>query len=65
MTIVLANGYAGILLSLLTVPKLEPVINSLEELAYSTNVKMVIQAHSELSDRFMVGGIHKFVLFRV
>ena len=53
MTIVLANGYAGTLFSFLSVAKLEPVINSLEELANS-DVNLMIQAHTDLSKRFLV-----------
>lgn len=53
MTIVLANGYAGTLFSFLSVAKLEPVINSLEDLANS-DVNLMIQAHTDLSLRFLV-----------
>ena len=53
MTIVLANGYAGTLFSFLSVAKLEPVINSLEKLADS-DVNLMIQAHTDLSKRFLV-----------
>ena len=41
MTIVLANGYAGVLFSFLSVPKLEPIVNSLDELAESKTVQLV------------------------
>ena len=46
MTVVLANGYAGTLFSFLSVAKLEPIINSLEELAMSNDIQLVTQAHS-------------------
>ena len=54
MTVVLANAYAGTLLSFLSVPKLQPIINSLEELAHSENLQLVIQARSEMAIRFLV-----------
>ena len=54
MTVVLANAYAGNLLSFLSVPKLEPVINSLKELAHSKKFQLLIQAQSEISFRFLV-----------
>ena len=54
MTVVLANAYAGTLYSVLTVTKLEPVINSLEKLAYTGNVQLLIQARSELTERILV-----------
>lgn len=59
MTVVLSNAYAGNLLSFLSVPKLEPVINSLEQLIHSKNVQLVIQARSEIAIRFLV----RFFLF--
>ena len=54
MTVVLANTYAAFLLSFMSVEKFEPVINSISELAYSTDVQLTVQAHSELTDRFLV-----------
>ena len=46
MTVVLANGYAGTLFSFLSVAKLEPIINSLDELANSTEVQLITQART-------------------
>jgi len=54
MTVVLANAYAGTLLAFLSVPKLEPFINSLKELAYSENVQLIVTARSELAFSFLV-----------
>jgi hypothetical protein len=54
MTVVLANAYAGTLFSFLSVAKLEPAINSLEELAKNTNLQLVLQAHTELPDQILV-----------
>ena len=41
VTIVLANAYAGTLFSFLSVAKLEPIINSLGELAKSTEIQLI------------------------
>jgi len=54
MAVVLANAYAGTLFSFLSVTKLEPIVNSLEELAHSKNLQLILQAHTELSIRFLV-----------
>ena len=54
MTIVLANGYAGTLFSYLFVTKLEPIINSLDELANSNDVQLIIQDRSEFANRILV-----------
>ena len=54
MCVVLANGYAGTLFSFISVTKLHKPINSLEELANSTEIKLLIQGQTGLADRFMV-----------
>ena len=54
ITVVLANAYAGTLLSFLSIKKLGPVINSLDELAQSQTCKLIILAGSEPSNQFLV-----------
>ena len=55
MTVVLANAYGGVLFSFLSVVKLEPVVNSIEDLANNNNnLQLIIQDKSKLSDRLMV-----------
>ena len=54
MAVVLANAYGGVLFSFLSVDKLEPAINSLEELSLSPDVKFLVIDHSELADRILV-----------
>ena len=54
MAVVLANAYAGTLFSFLSVAKLEPIVNSLEELAHSKKLQLILQAHSDVSARFLV-----------
>ena len=54
MCVVLANGYGGVLFSFLSVEKLEPPINSMEELANSKDVQLILQFRTELADRYLV-----------
>ena len=54
MAVVLANAYAGTLFSFLTVTKLEPIVNSLEELANSKQLQLLIQDRTVLADRLLV-----------
>jgi len=54
MTVVLANAYAGTLLSFLSVTKLGPAINSLEELAKSTTCQLIGQGGTDLAINFLV-----------
>lgn len=54
MAVVLANAYAGTLFSFLSVPKLEPIVNSLEELANDKHLQIIIQDRNELANRFLV-----------
>lgn len=54
MSVVLANAYAGTLFSFLTVTKLEPIVNSLEELANSKQLQLLIQDRTELAERLLV-----------
>ena len=59
MCVVLANGYAGVLFSFLTVTKLQPIINSIEELAVS-DVQLLIQQDTELTGGYLVTQKYKF-----
>lgn len=54
MCVVLANGYGGVLFSFLSVQKLQPALNSLEEIAKSKDVKFSVLSRSELATRFLV-----------
>ena len=54
MVVVLNNAYAGCLLSFLSVKKIGPPINSLGDLANSTNTQLIIQAGSDMANRFLV-----------
>jgi len=54
MAVVLANAYAGTLFSFLSVSKLEQPINSLDDLAKSKDVTLIIQNHLQLTDELLV-----------
>ena len=54
VTVVLANSYSGTLFSFLSVAKLQPAINSLEELAKNTHIQLILQARTEITDRILV-----------
>lgn len=53
MAIVLSNGYAGTLLSFLSTTKLEPVINSIQELTNS-DILLSTQDQTDLVKQFLV-----------
>ena len=62
MTIVLANGYAGVLFSFLSVPKLEPIVNSLEELAESKTVQLVTLEKTTWALQLMVKNTNQYLI---
>lgn len=57
MVVVLANAYAGTLLSVLSVTKLVPVINSLDEVANSKSCQLLVQGSSDAANDFLVSKI--------
>ena len=52
--IVLQNGYVGVLTSLMTVPKLEPIFNTLEEVVADGRFRVTNNKHSVLTTQFLV-----------
>jgi len=54
MCVVLANAYAGTLFSFISVSKLEPIVNSLEELANAKHLQFLIQDRTEIAIRLLV-----------
>ena len=54
ITVVICNAYSGTLPSFLTVLKLKPIINSLEELAASDKYKLTAEINSAFTDKFLV-----------
>ena len=52
--VVLINGYAGVLTSLLTVPKLKPIAQTLKDVAESKELRVTCEKNSYFSDMFLV-----------
>lgn len=52
--IVIVNAYTGVLTAILTVPKLEKTVDSLEELAYSNRLKLTVEDNSAMALVFLV-----------
>ena len=52
--VVLVNAYTGTLMSYLTVPKLKPIVNTLEELAASSETKMTVDFELGKARMFLV-----------
>ena len=63
MAVVLVNVYSGNLFSYLAVPKLNPITNTLDELADKyPQQKVVIEANSAMAQMFLVVDYFKFKL---
>lgn len=61
--IVLINGYSGVLTSFLTIPKLNPIANTLQEVAESKELQVTVEKNVPISNLFMA--IHlKFTIFK-
>ena len=58
--VLLINGYIGLLASILTVSKLEPTINTLDELAASQRFRLTIEKNSILVNQIMVYFVYLF-----
>jgi hypothetical protein len=54
VAVVICNAYSGTLTSFLTVTKMKPIINSLEELASSDHYKLTAEYNSAFNDKFLV-----------
>lgn len=54
MMVVICNAYTGTLTSFMTLPKLKPVIHSLEELAASDRYKLTAEINSPFTDMLLV-----------
>lgn len=54
MAVILINGYAGNLVSYLAVPKMKPIIQSINDLATNEEIKLAIDMNSVMADRFLV-----------
>ncbi len=63
--VVLVFAYSGVLTSLLTVPKLEPIVNTVEELIESGKLRITIERNIQISREFLVVAISKLSLCHV
>ena len=53
--VVLVFAYTGVLTSLLCVPKLEPIFNTVEDLAEGGKLRITIEKNIQLHREFLVG----------
>ncbi len=58
MVLILINSYAGHLISYLSIPRMTPIPNSFEEVAYKTKTGLTVEARSILADNIMVSSFH-------
>ncbi len=56
--VVLINAYSGVLTSLLTVPKLEPIANTVKELVSSDELRFTTEKNAGYAIRFLVYNIY-------
>lgn len=59
MACVLVNAYSSILVSYLSVPKLHPIVNSLEELAGQKELRLIVPGKTILANRILVNNSMK------
>ena len=52
--VVLINGYSGVLTSYLTIPKLNPIANTLQEVADSKELRVTVEKNVSISQSFLV-----------
>ena len=52
--VVLINGYLGVLTSMLSIPKLEPIFFTVKEVVDSGELRVTIEKNSALSTQFLV-----------
>ena len=55
MMVVLDNSYSGTYTANLAVPKLEPTVDTLEELAASKRFRMTIDVNTDIGYKALVG----------
>jgi len=59
--VVLINGYSGVLTSLLTIPKLNPIANTMQEVAESKELRLTSEKSIALAKLFLVYAYSKFI----
>ena len=58
VAVVLANAYAGTLLSFMAVKKMGPVIDSIDELAHAKDVKLIVPAGADYTNKLLVNNVN-------
>ena len=56
--IVLVNSYSGIVISSLTVPKMKPAVESLDDLAVNEDVGLILRLDTPIGQQILVCSIH-------
>lgn len=62
VAVVICNAYTGTLTSFMTVPKLKPIVQSLEELAESDVYKLTAESNTPVTNLMMVYNAHFKIL---
>ena len=57
MMVIVVNAYTGTLMSYLTVPKLRPIVNTLAELAASSETQMTVDFELGKARMFLVSKV--------
>ena len=52
--VVLINAYSGVLTSLLTIPKLNPIANTMKEVTESKELRVTVEKNLPMSKKFLV-----------
>ena len=63
--IVLINAYFGVLTSLLTVPKLELIVNTIEEVAKSNVLRVTVEKNADWSYIYLVTYTYTQILYKI
>ncbi len=59
--VVLINAYTGTFTARLAVTKLEPTLETFEDLAVSTVLKMTVELNSDIEYKALVMKVHKYL----
>ena len=52
--IVIIYGYLGVLTANFTVPKMEPIVNTFDELASSSHFRVTLSSNQQFTDQFLM-----------
>ena len=57
--IVLVNSYSSIVISSLTIPKMKPAVETLDDLAVNENVGLILRLDTPIGGQILVCSIHR------